>query len=143
MRLIASVAAGLVAVTPVLSAAAQDAAEASAPAKASAEAVVVQRHVDAYKARDMKAFLQTFTADAVVNYDGLEFRGYSEIRKIYSANFAPDAPRMVIHSSGQDGSNVWIQTGYVFSNGEQMCCGLSEYTVENGKITYLYVTGPR
>ena len=105
-------------------------------------ASVVQRHIDAYRARNMTEFLKTFAPDAVVNYEGMEFRGHTQIRKVYSANFTPDAPKVVIYSSGGENGAVWIETGYVFPNGEELCCGFSEYTVANGKITYVSVSGP-
>lgn len=114
-----------------------------APANAQkAEAEVVQRHVDAYRARNMNAFLETFAADAVLVYGGMTFQGRSEIRQAYSLNFVPDAPKMEVLSSGADGGVVWIETTYRFPNGEEICCGYSEYTIERGKITMLVVSGP-
>ena len=112
-----------------------------APASAQqAEAAVVQRHVDAYRAKDMKAFLETFASDAVVIYGGMQFQGRVEIREIYRLNFAPDAPRIKIRASGGDEYIVWIQTAYVLESGQELCCGYSEYTVENGKIVMLVVS---
>lgn len=129
-----ALAAGCAAVTPGH---AQD-----ANAQQQAQAAVVQRHIDAYRARDMEAFLRTFASDAVLVYGGMEFRGRAEIRQAYSLNFAPGAPGFEILASGANDGIVWMETAYRFPSGDEICCGYSEYTVEGGKITLLVVSGP-
>ena len=131
MRFLALIAAAALSATPLVPAFAQQ-----------AEAEVVQRHIDAYRARDMSAFLNTFSADAVLVYGGMEFRGRAEIRQAYSLNFVPDAPRIEVRSSGAENGMIWMETAYRFANGEEICCGYSEYTVQAGKITMLVVSGP-
>lgn len=105
-------------------------------------ATTVQRHVDAYRARDMQAFLATFASDAVLVYGGMTFQGHAEIREAYSLNFAPGAPKIEVMASGSDGATIWMETSYRFANGQEICCGYSEYTIESGKITMLVVHGP-
>ena len=115
----------------------------TAPASARDDAApVVQRHVDAYRSKNMSAFLSTFAKDAVVIYGGMEFRGHDQIRKAFSLNFAPNAPKFVILSSGGEGDVVWFESGYVFPSGEEICCAYSQYTVRGGKIVSLSVSGP-
>lgn len=107
------------------------------------EVAVVQAHIDAYRARNLNAFLGTFSDDAVLVYQGLTFRGRSEIRTAFSLNFQPDAPTIYLVDSGIQGEQVWMQAGYTFADGSDMCCSLSRYTVRGGKIVHLEVSGPR
>ena len=113
-----------------------------APAKAEGEVALVQQHIDAYRAKNMDAFLATFAPDAVLTYEGMVFRGRQQIAQAFALNFAPDAPRMYIVDSGSDGRVVYMQSGYVFGDGTDICCGYSEYRVEGGQIVSLTVSGP-
>ncbi|WP_271439000.1 nuclear transport factor 2 family protein [Pontixanthobacter luteolus] len=109
-----------------------------APAAAQESPVaVVQSHIDAYRARNLNAFMRSFASDAVVVIDGVAVQGHAQIRELYSLNFAPGAPKLKMISSGQADGVVWFESGYVFQDGSELCCGYSEYTVENGKITML------
>ena len=109
-----------------------------APAAAQENAVtVVQNHIDAYRARNLDAFVRSFASDAVVVVDGVAVQGHAQIRELYSLNFVPGAPKIKMISSGYADGVVWFESGYVFQDGSELCCGYSEYTVENGKITML------
>lgn len=90
----------------------------------------------------MDAFLRTFASDAVLVYGGMEFQGHAEIRHAYSMNFGPNAPKIKVLASGSTDDVIWMETAYQFANGEELCCGYSEYTVKNGKIALLVVSGP-
>ena len=106
-----------------------------------AESAVVQRHVDAYRARDIDAFVRTFAPDAIVVANGLVAEGRSEIREFYKLNFAPEAPKIRVVSSGRIGETIYIEAAYVFPTGQEMCCSYSEYTVKDGMISFLTVSG--
>ncbi|MEL6877070.1 MAG: nuclear transport factor 2 family protein [Pseudomonadota bacterium] len=105
------------------------------------DAAVVQAHVNAYRSGSLDAFVATFAKDATVTANGLTATGHAEIRKLYSLNFKPGAPKIKIVESGLSGPNVYINAAYVFKDGREMCCSYSEYTIKNGKITYLVSSG--
>lgn len=111
-------------------------------AQAQDPVAVVQTQLDAYRAKNMDIFLATFADDAVLVYEGMQFRGKAQIRQAYALNFAPDAPSIYLVSSGADGNIVYFQSGYRFADGRDICCGYSEYDVQNGKIVSLVVSGP-
>ncbi len=106
-----------------------------------AYASVIQGHLDAYRARDFDAFVATFAPDALVVANGIPAQGRASIRAFYAANFAPEAPTIRINASYMDGGRLYLETAYVLSDGNEMCCSQAYYTVENGLITRLDVTG--
>ena len=54
-----------------------------APAAAQENAVtVVQNHIDAYRARNLDAFVRSFASDAVVVVDGVAVQGHAQIREL-------------------------------------------------------------
>lgn len=120
------------------SAAAVDSAE---EAEARARIAAVQAHVDAYRSGNLDRFVATFTPDAEVYANGMVAVGREQIRALYAANFAPGAPSIRIDDSGINGELVFLSVGYVFADGREMCCSLSEYEVSDGKIAYLATSG--
>ncbi len=127
---------------------AQDTAQAAAPAAdpvALAKVAAVQRHVDAYRSGDLDRFVATFTADARVVANGIVATGRAEIRALYAANFAPGAPSIRITDSGIEGGAVFLSVGYVFEDGQEMCCSYTEYEIDlasdGGQISALRSTG--
>lgn len=102
----------------------------------------VQANLDAYRAKDLDAFVRTFAPDAVVEFMGVQVQGHARIRAVYRANFAPSAPSVQLVDSGRDGNQVWMQYGLTFADGTEMCCAQSDYTVNGGKITYLVAHMP-
>lgn len=117
----------------------KDRAKAAAEEQASnaAKAAVVQRHVDAYRARDLDRFIATFAPDAEVHANGLIAVGHDQIRAFYKLNFAPNAPRIVIKNSGMSGPYVYLAVAFITGDGEELCCSHSEYEVTDGRITFL------
>ena len=109
--------------------------------QAAARIEAVQRHVDAYRSRNLDRFVATFTPDAEVYANGMVARGHEEIRALYRLNFTPGAPSIKVHESGLSGNFVYLSVGYVLSSGEEMCCSYSEYEVRDGKISYLAASG--
>ncbi|MEP2737274.1 MAG: nuclear transport factor 2 family protein [Erythrobacter sp.] len=109
-----------------------------------AHAAAVQRHINAYRARDLDAFTATFAPDAIVVANGIPARGRAQIRSFYAANFAPDAPTVRVNASymSDDGGSrrLYMETAYILSDGQEMCCSQTFYTVKNGLITRLDVT---
>ena len=103
---------------------------------------VVQANLDAYRAKDLDAFVRTFAPDAVVEFMGVQVRGQKQIRAVYRANFAPDAPGVQLVDSGREGDMVWMSYGFVYADGSEACCAQSEFTVRDGKIAYLVAYGP-
>lgn len=125
-----------------MTAQAADQAAASAPDPADlAKVAAVQRHVDAYRSGSLDRFVATFTPNAVVQANGMTARGHREIRALYALNFAPGAPAIRIAESGLTGTGVFLSVGYVFDNGEEMCCSYSEYEISDGKISALRSSG--
>ncbi|MEO9463376.1 MAG: nuclear transport factor 2 family protein [Marinomonas sp.] len=106
-----------------------------------AYASVIQGHVNAYRARDLDAFVATFAPDAVVVANGIPARGRASIRAFYAANFSPNAPTIRINASHMDGGRLYMEAAYIMADGSEMCCSQAHYTVENGLITRLDVTG--
>ena len=116
------------------------AAEEQTPAsleQANARIAAVQAHLDAYRSGDLDRFVATFAPDAVVHSTGMVAVGHKQIRAFYALNFEAGAPRVQILDNGVDGDVIWMSAGYVFPNGDEMCCSLSEYQVRNGKISFL------
>ncbi len=105
-------------------------------------AAVVQAHVDAYRAGDIDAFMNTFAAGAVLTYDGQRFVGKSQIRRAYSMNFQAGAPTIYIAGSEMRDGKVVLSEGYVLADGTDICCSLSSFTVANGKITRVDTYSP-
>lgn len=125
-------------------AAAQQNAPSSAPettaasvSEANAKIAVVQAHVNAYRSGDLDRFVATFAKDAEVHANGIIAIGHKEIRAFYRLNFQSGSPSLKLYDNGIDGEIVWISAGYVFPNGDEMCCSLSEYQVRDGKISFL------
>ncbi|MCP5397349.1 MAG: nuclear transport factor 2 family protein [Sphingomonadaceae bacterium] len=106
-----------------------------------ARVTVVQAHVDRYKARDLDGFMRTFAPDAVVVANGITARGKGQIRQFYALNFAPKAPTIKIEGSGWNGEAIYLQVRYNFADGQTLCCSYTEYTVRDGKITYVNASG--
>ncbi len=103
--------------------------------------VVIQDHVDAYRARDLDRFIATFAPDAEVYANGLVAVGRAEIRALYRLNCAPNAPTIRVYESGSAGEFIYLSIAFVLSSGEELCCTYSEYEVVDGKITYLAASG--
>ncbi|MEL7199243.1 MAG: nuclear transport factor 2 family protein [Pseudomonadota bacterium] len=106
-----------------------------------AKVQAVQRHVDAYRSRDLDRFVATFAPDAEVYANGMVAKGHKQIRALYKLNFAPGSPRIVVKDSGISGPYVFVSIGYVLEDGSELCCSSSEYEVIDGKVTYLAVSG--
>lgn len=105
--------------------------------EANARIAVVQAHIDAYRSGDLDQFVATFAKDAVVRADGFVAIGHEQIKALYALNFEPGAPGIRIHESVIDGEVVRVSIGYVFADGQEMCCSASEYEVTNGKVSFL------
>lgn len=105
--------------------------------QANARIAAVQAHIDAYRSGDLDRFVATFAKDAEVHAMGMTAIGHRQIKEIYRMNFQPGSPSVQIYDNGIDGDMIWVSAGYVFPNGEEMCCSLSEYRVEGGKISFL------
>ncbi len=116
-------------------------ASADADRAGAAKAAAVQRHVDAYRTGSLDRFVATFTADARVEANGMVATGHREIRALYALNFALGAPAIRVTESGFTSTGVFLSVGYVFENGEEMCCSYSEYEVSDGKIALLRSSG--
>ena len=98
---------------------------------------VLNRHLKAYKDRDLDRFVATFAPDAEVYSNGMIARGRKEIRAFYKLNFVPGAPRIVVESRDANEQYVFLSVRYLFSDGQEHCCSLSEYEIKDGTITYL------
>lgn len=105
--------------------------------QANARIAAVQAHIDAYRSGDLDRFVATFAKDAEVHAMGMTAIGHRQIKEIYRMNFQPGSPSLQIYDNGMDGDMIWVSAGYVYPNGEQMCCSLSEYRVQDGKISFL------
>lgn len=106
-----------------------------------AKTKVVQRHIDAYRARDLDGFIATFAKDAEVYANGMVAVGHKQIKALYALNFAPGAPDILVKNSGMSGPFVFVSISFVLSDGQEVCCSYSEYEVIDGKITYLAASG--
>lgn len=106
-------------------------------ADANARIAVVQAHIDAYRSGNIDRFVATFAKDAVVRADGFVAVGHDQIKALYALNFEPGAPSIRVHDSGVAGDIVQVSVGYVFADGQEVCCSLSEYEVTNGKVSFL------
>ncbi len=117
------------------------AADSAEMAEMRARVAAVQAHVDAYRSGNLDRFVATFTPDAEVHANGMVAVGREQIRALYAANFAPGAPSIRIDDSGVNGQFVYLSVGYIFADGQEMCCSYSEYEVSGGKIAYLATSG--
>lgn len=102
---------------------------------------VLQRHIDAYRSGDLDRFVATFAPDAVVRADGFVAIGHAQIRALYELNFVPGAPKIQVRDRGLNGERIYISVGYVFENGQEICCSYSEYEITNGRISFLEARG--
>ena len=102
-----------------------------------AKLAVVQAHIDAYRSGDIDEFVETFSKDAVVRVDGFVAIGHDQIKALYALNFAPGAPTLRIYESGTHGELVQVSIGYIFADGQEICCSVSEYEVTHGKVSFL------
>lgn len=100
----------------------------------------VQRQVDAYRSGDINKFVATFSRDATVRGDEVVAVGHAQIRELYQYNFMPGAPQVRIHDSYLKDGKVVMHAGYVFSDGQEQCCSISEYEVTNGKVSDVRVS---
>lgn len=105
------------------------------------DAAVVQAHVNAYRTGNLDAFVATFAKDARVEANGMVAVGHAQIRAFYALNFKKGAPKLTVVDSGMSGPNVYITISYTFTDGREVCCSYSEYTIEDGKITQLVAVG--
>ena len=106
-----------------------------------ANLAVVEAHIAAYRSGNLDRFVATFAPNAEVYANGMEARGHKEIRALYALNFTKGAPKVRIEETEAANGMVYVTVGYVFSDGQEMCCSLSEYEVVNGKIVYLSASG--
>lgn len=104
---------------------------------ANARIAAVQAHLDAYRSGNLDRFVATFAEDAEVHSHGIVAVGHAQIKAFYRLNFQPGSPELRVLDNGVDGEVVWLSAGYVYSNGEEMCCSFSEYQVRSGKISFL------
>lgn len=109
--------------------------------EANGRIAAIQRHIDAYRSGNLDTFVSTFTPDAVVRADGFVAIGHDQIKALYELNFEPGAPEIRVHDSGIDGDKVTVSVGYVFANGQEICCSVSEYEVRNGRVSAMRTRG--
>ncbi len=97
----------------------------------------VEAHIEAYRSGDIDRFIATFTPDAEVYSNGIVAKGRDEIRALYRLNFQPGAPKVEIQDCDASGQFVFVSVAYVFSDGREICCSVSEFEVRDGKISYI------
>lgn len=115
---------------------------ADAPTAEDAKALAtVEQHIASYRTGNLDRFVATFAPNAEVYANGMEARGHKEIRAIFALNFAKGAPKVRVEEIEVSNGMVYVTTAYVFANGEEICCALSEYEVVDGKIAYLSASG--
>lgn len=104
---------------------------------------VVSRVVDAYSRFDFRAFIDQFADDAEARtVDGSQVhRGKSKIRSLYRTNFQQRWPVVRIVESRTDGNHVILTEAYP-QHDRELCCSVTEYVVENGKITAMILAMP-
>ncbi len=100
----------------------------------------VQVHVDAYRAWDLDAFVDTFAEDATVMLDGKAATGRAAIRDLYAAQFAGEPHTITVLESGVRRGLVHLTLSYAFEDGRERCCAYAEYYAKEGKIAYFKLT---
>jgi hypothetical protein len=99
--------------------------------------LAVQGHVDAYRAWDLEAFVDTFAEDATVMIEGKGATGHEAIRRLYADHFAGAPHTITVLESGVRRGLVYLTLSYTFEDGRERCCAYAEYYAKDGKIVYL------
>ena len=98
--------------------------------------VIVQQQMDAYNARDIEAFLDTY-ADSIEVYDfpnEAQYAGKEKMRESYAAFFDSTPDLNFIVKNRMVVRNIVIDEEYITANGNNFSA-VAIYEVENGKIS--------
>lgn len=113
-------------------------AQAADDAEMQAAAKVVQRSLDAWRARNFEGWLANYSPDAVVATENMTLVGRSELRKVYKMVFDAKLPNPQILDSGWTGSRIFVIQREFAAGGVELGTTYAEYEVKGGKITAVY-----
>ena len=104
-------------------------------------AIVVQKQLEAYNARDIDAFLATFSDDIVFfNFPKEEtFKGITQLREVFG-NLFKNSPDLYCYIKDVIATDdmVIVHEKVRFRKNQVMQDYIAMYKVSNGKITELY-----
>ncbi|MBD2842262.1 nuclear transport factor 2 family protein [Erythrobacter rubeus] len=115
----------------------ESAADRADEARMNAAAKVVQRSIDAYRARNLDRWLAQFSPDVLVVVNGYANVGHRQLRETFETAVELGLPDPVILDSGWTGERVYLTVREFLPDGTPIQ-SYSEYVVENGKITEVY-----
>ena len=119
---------------------AQEAAKAQADdeARMKAAAKVLQRSLDAARARDFEGWVACFSPDVIIRSSQMHINNRKELRAIYRVFFDANLPDPEILESGWTGKRVWVRQREFFAKGGPSLVSYAEYEVQGGLITAVY-----
>ncbi|MEM7702048.1 MAG: nuclear transport factor 2 family protein [Pseudomonadota bacterium] len=112
-------------------------------ARMMAAAKVVQRSLDALRARNFKRWLACYSPDVIVRSSQLHINNREELRAIYAYFFQAGPGALAdpeILESGWTGERVFVRVKEQLGKGGPFFISYVEYEVENGQIIAAYAT---
>jgi hypothetical protein len=119
-------------------AAQETAQEAEDTARMNASAKVVQRALDAWRARNFEGWIANYGEDVVIRVPGATLVGREEMRLIYEPMFQARIPDPKILESGWTGERVYVRQMEYLDKLTPVGVSYVEYEVRNGKIIAVY-----
>ena len=107
-------------------------------AKQLAAAKVVQRSLDAWRARNFEGWIAHYSPDVVVAMDAGTIVGRDELRKVYKIVFDLNVPVPQILDSGWVGEDVFVVQREFLPDGSVAGTTYAEYRVSGDKIVAVY-----
>ncbi|MEL6707476.1 MAG: nuclear transport factor 2 family protein [Pseudomonadota bacterium] len=110
-------------------------------ARMMAAAKVIQRSLDAVRARNFKRWLACFSPDVIVRSPQMHINNRAELKAIYEFFFKEDSAILAVPEileSGWTGERVFVRAKEQLGEGGPFLTTYAEYEVENGQITAVY-----
>lgn len=107
-------------------------------AKMQAAAMVVQRSLDQWRARNFEGWLSNYSPDVVIALDEGTLVGKSEVRQVYKLVFDAKLKVPEIVDSGWTGERIYVVQREFGPNGGELGTTYAEYEVRGGKIVAVY-----
>jgi len=107
-------------------------------ARIKAAAKVVQRAVNALRARDFSRWLACYSPDVVIRAPNMHINNREELRAIYQVYFRAKLPDPELLESGWTGERIYVRAREYFVEGGMGYDSYAEYEVEDGLITAVY-----
>jgi len=112
--------------------------QAAEEARIKAAAKVLQRSLDALRAKNFERWIACYSPDVVIRSPQMHINSRKELRAIYGYFFKTNVAHPEILDSGWTGERIYVRALETFGEGGPSVATYAEYEIENGLITAVY-----